>query len=158
MTEAKTTRTYHAMSVLNSRTMWLNALSILVGVSLTEVATATVRPVAFIASGETAPVALNGGIVFVCRVSRPPLRGAYSSQNKRQEGNNPIRAIGREPVPPIARRFGVLWSSGFAWLLCWWLAARRDDWRIAIVGLFVLGFGLLLWCLTPYRWTWGWWL
>lgn len=80
MTNTQQTRTYHAVSVLVSRTMWLNALAIGVGVlSLTEVVTLiqpqympmytmivaalnmilrtqTVRPVAFISAGDTKAV------------------------------------------------------------------------------------------------------
>jgi hypothetical protein len=80
MSETPQTVTYWAVSVFSSRTMWFNAANLLLAaLSLTEVATliparflplqlaavavinmwlrqATVRPVALIAPGETAPV------------------------------------------------------------------------------------------------------
>lgn len=63
-----------------------------------------------------------------------------------------------EPVPPIGRRLVVLGCGALIWVVSLVFAEHRSDWRIAALGTGLWGCVLLLWALTPYRWTWGWWL
>lgn len=102
--------------------------------------------------------AFNGSRVFIRGMSGPPLQAANERQNDRQEGNHPIRPVVREPVPPVSRRLLIALGSVLAWGLSLLIGEWRDDWHPAVVGTIILASGLFLWCLTPFRWTWGWWL
>lgn len=87
----------------------------------------------------------------------PKVLPLKKSDKEQQDGKGSHDAVG-DVV--IRRRFLILWV-GVGWcLLCWWLDNRSYQYRpyVGLVGLCGLAFGLLLWCLTPYRWTWGWWL
>ena len=85
----------------------------------------------------------------------PRLETSDNGENERKESNDPAR--------PSHRRIIVLFSSGLIWFGCLRLGAwriNRDRNRLAGyvyfgLGYAVLAFGLLLWCLTDFRWSWG---
>lgn len=95
----------------------------------------------------------NGGSLSFHRL---PLTLARSGQNPRENGN---RDSSRKH-PPIGKRL----IETIACVLLWaWLSRydNRLDLRgrvLSAIGLWALGIGLSLWCLTLLPFTWGWWL
>lgn len=93
----------------------------------------------------------------ICGVTVPVSKDRNAES---QKGDHPIGI----QVPPIKRRLAILWCGGFVWAFCFWLGFERFWGRrfwhsfVIVCGYAALLCGLLLWCLTEYDWTWGWWL
>lgn len=77
-----------------------------------------------------------------------------------------VESVDTRPPSAIVNRRGViLLVSGLAWCVLILASGRCADrgWRWTEMALVASAFSgltsaLILWCLTTYRWSWGWWL